>query len=82
MAGNESILHAHTGDWLEVQGRPGRPGRRGEIVEVLGEPGHQRFRVRWELAHESIFFATEAATIVPAPEAPGGEGAQRRSDDA
>ncbi|HSG14469.1 MAG TPA: RimK family alpha-L-glutamate ligase [Gaiellaceae bacterium] len=60
-----------------VQGKPVRAGdeivitghsvgdapRTAEILEVLGEPGHERFRVRWEDGHESIFFPAEDATI-------------------
>lgn len=62
-----------------VQGRPAQPGdvieitghvvgdapRSAEIVEVLGEPGHEHFRVRWEDGHESIFFPGDDATIRP-----------------
>ena len=44
------------GDWLEVRGLPGYPTRRGEILEVLGTPGHEHYRVRWDEQHVSIFF--------------------------
>ena len=37
--------------------------RSAEILEVLGEPGHEHFRVRWEDGHESIFFPGEDAVI-------------------
>jgi hypothetical protein len=61
----------------EVKGKPARVGdeilitghsvgdspRTAEILEVLGEPGHERFRVRWEDGHESIFFPADDATI-------------------
>jgi RimK family alpha-L-glutamate ligase len=60
-----------------VQGKPARPGdeititghavgdspRTAVILDVLGEPGHERFRVRWEDGHESIFFPGEDAVI-------------------
>ena len=60
-----------------VQGKPVRAGdeivitghsvgdapRTAVILEVLGEPDHERFRVRWEDGHESIFFPAEDATI-------------------
>lgn len=60
-----------------VQGKPARAGdeivitghsvgdapRTAVILEVLGEPGHERFRVRWEDGHESIFFPADDATI-------------------
>jgi hypothetical protein len=58
---------ARPGDWLEVRGLPGYGTRRGEIVEVLGEPGHQRYRVRWDEQHESIFFpASDGVHVVHA----------------
>ena len=60
-----------------VQGKPVRPGdevvvaghsvgaaqRTAVILEVLGDPGHERFRVRWEDDHESIFFPGEDAIV-------------------
>jgi RimK family alpha-L-glutamate ligase len=60
-----------------AQGKPARPGdeilitghsvgdapRTAEILEVLGEPGHERFHVRWEDGHESIFFPGEDAVV-------------------
>jgi ribosomal protein S6--L-glutamate ligase len=60
-----------------VQGEPARPGdeivitghavgsapRTAVILEVLGEPGRERFRVRWEDDHESIYFPGEDAVI-------------------
>ncbi|HWQ24989.1 MAG TPA: RimK family alpha-L-glutamate ligase [Gaiellaceae bacterium] len=60
-----------------VHGKPARPGdeiviaghsigdapRTAVILEVLGEPGHERFRVRWEDGHESIFFPGDDAVI-------------------
>lgn len=61
----------------KVQGKPARAGdeilitghsvgdapRTAEILEVLGDPGHERFRVRWEDGHESIFFPADDAVI-------------------
>jgi RimK family alpha-L-glutamate ligase len=61
-----------------VQGKPPRAGdeisitghsvgdapKTAVILEVLGEPGHERFRVRWEDGHESIFFPGEDAVLV------------------
>lgn len=40
--------------------------RRGEIVEVLGRPGHERYRVRWKDEHESIHFPADGTRIFPA----------------
>jgi prolyl-tRNA editing enzyme YbaK/EbsC (Cys-tRNA(Pro) deacylase) len=36
----------------------------GEILEIRGEPGHERYRIRWEDGHESIFHPADGdATI-------------------
>jgi RimK family alpha-L-glutamate ligase len=52
------------GDEILITGHSvGDSPRTAEILEVLGEPGHERFRVRWEDGHESIFFPAEDATI-------------------
>lgn len=55
---------ARAGDWIEVNGLPGRPVRRGQIREVLGEGEHVHFRVGWDEKHESLLYPTEGATIV------------------
>jgi len=55
---------ARVGDWIEITGHAvGQPPRNGEIIEVLGEPDHERFRVRWEDGHESINFPADDAVI-------------------
>ena len=52
------------GDLIEITGHSvGDAPRNGEILEVLGEPGHEHFRVRWEDGHESINFPAEDAVI-------------------
>lgn len=37
--------------------------RAGEILEVIGGPGHRRYRVRWDDDHESIFFPADDVTV-------------------
>ena len=54
----------HTGDWLEVNGIPGYPPRRGEILEVLGRPGHEHYRVCWDEEHESLHFPAQGTTVI------------------
>jgi hypothetical protein len=57
-------LPAEVGDRIEIAGHAvGDTPRNGEIIEVLGEPGHEHFRVRWEDGHESINFPAEDAVI-------------------
>jgi hypothetical protein len=55
---------ARAGDSVEVNGLPGRPAKKGQIVEVLGAGEHVHFRVRWDDQHESLLYPTEGATIV------------------
>lgn len=52
------------GDEIVITGHAvGDAPRTAVILEVLGEPEHQRFRVRWEDEHESIFFPGEDAVV-------------------
>lgn len=45
------------GDALIVEGsHVGEPPRVGEVLEVLGDPGHPHFAVRWDDGRESIFY--------------------------
>jgi hypothetical protein len=66
---------ARAGDWLEVNGIPGYPPRRGEILEAIGRPGQEHYRVRWDEQHESLHFPAQGTTIVHR----GAEGSRRRS---
>jgi Domain of unknown function (DUF1918) len=55
---------ARAGDEIVVEGRAvGVAAKHGHIVEVVGEAGHERFRVRWDDGHESIFFPGEDAVV-------------------
>jgi [lysine-biosynthesis-protein LysW]--L-2-aminoadipate ligase len=68
---------ARPGDVIEITGHAvGDAPRLAEIVEVLGDAGHEHFRVRWEDGHESIFFPGEDARIVR-PSRPRGKRAAR-----
>lgn len=55
---------ARVGDLIVIEGhRLGESRRLGEILEVL-EPGeHERYRVRWDDGHESIFTPGNDALI-------------------
>lgn len=68
MTTQPSRVDPHVGDWLETRGIHGEPARRGEILEILGRPGHEHFRVRWDEQHESIVYPADGVSIVrPAP---------------
>jgi len=54
------------GDVVEIHGhRVGETARSGEILEVIGGPGHQHFRVRWDDGRESLFFPSNDAIVRP-----------------
>jgi hypothetical protein len=55
---------ARVGDWLEARGIHGEPARRGRIVEILGEPGHEHYRVHWDEQHESIVYPADGVLII------------------
>jgi hypothetical protein len=60
---------ALVGDEIVITGHAvGEAPRTAVILEVLGDPGHEHFSVRWEDGHESIFFPGEDAVVRrPAP---------------
>ena len=52
------------GDTVVISGhRLGQRERLGEILEVLADDGHARYRVRWDDGHESFFYPGSDATI-------------------
>lgn len=53
------------GDWLEAREPRGMPTRRGQILEVLGRPGHEHYRVRWDERHESIVYPADGVHVIP-----------------
>jgi hypothetical protein len=54
---------ARVGDSVDAHGVPGQPSRRGEIIELLGEAGHEHYRVRWDERHESILYPSDGVVI-------------------
>lgn len=68
MADIKTHFHARRGDRLVVHGHAvGEAERTGEIVEVLGERGHEHYRVRWPDRHESIVYPSNDVTIERKP---------------
>jgi rRNA processing protein Gar1 len=64
MDDERSQQQAKAGDVVAVHGHHlGEPERLGEILEVLGQPDHVHFRVRWDDDHESIFYPGSDATV-------------------
>ena len=57
-------LRVSPGDVVLVHGhRVGEAARRGEILEVLGVPGHEHYRVRWDDDRESVFYPSSDAVV-------------------
>jgi hypothetical protein len=55
------------GDLIEIEAhRVGEAHRMGEITAVMGEPGHVRYRVRWEDGTETVFYPSSDAHVVHA----------------
>jgi hypothetical protein len=65
MSANHVTLDARPGDWLEARGIHGELPRRGEILEIIGRPGHERYRVQWDEQHESIVFPADGVSVIP-----------------
>lgn len=60
------------GDWIEVSSPGGGLARRGQIIEVLGGPHHEHYRVHWSDEHKSIHYPSDGTRIVPAHQADSG----------
>ncbi|HMS60932.1 MAG TPA: DUF1918 domain-containing protein [Solirubrobacteraceae bacterium] len=65
MADSHTKTRARAGDRVEVR-RPDGSVRHGVIVEVLGEPTHLHFQVRWSASHESMVFPGDDVLVIPA----------------
>ena len=62
IAGVEEDVRA--GDVIQIHPPGvGQPSRTGLVLEVLGRPGHRRYRVEWDPQHESIFYPAGGATV-------------------
>lgn len=62
----QEIRSGKPGDRIEVHDIGGTPRRQGQILEVLGEPGHEHYRVRWTDDHESIHYPADGTRIAHA----------------
>ncbi|MPY95632.1 MAG: DUF1918 domain-containing protein [Acidimicrobiia bacterium] len=61
-------IKAERGDVLVVEPSRSEPRRRGEVLEVVGDGEALHYRVRWEDGHESLFYPSSTAHVVPARE--------------
>jgi hypothetical protein len=52
------------GDMVEVaEHRVGGTARVGEILEVIGDEGHEHFRVRWESGVETVLYPSSDVIV-------------------
>jgi hypothetical protein len=52
------------GDVLVIAGhRVGEAQQAAEILEVLGDPGHERFHVRWDDGRETMIYPGSDAVV-------------------
>ena len=69
---------AEVGDLIVIAGHHvGESERIGEILEVVGEPPDERYRVRWDDGHESVYFPGSDATFKHSVRPPGTRKAKR-----
>lgn len=54
---------AQVGDCIEAHNIAGGGRRLGEIIEVLGGPAHEHYRVRWEDDHESLCYPADGVVV-------------------
>jgi len=59
-----SATPGRPGDRLEVFSPAGAPARRGKIIEVLGGPHHEHYRVLWDDGRESIHYPSDGTKVV------------------
>ena len=59
------ITPGQPGDHIQIAAIGGASARRGQIIEVLGGPHHEHYRVSWEDGHESIHYPADGTRFVP-----------------
>jgi hypothetical protein len=58
-------MQATVGDVIVIEGAVvDHPRRRGEVLEVVDSSGTQRYRVRWDDGHESVYFPGPDARVL------------------
>jgi hypothetical protein len=62
---DRALPRIRRGDWIDVHIIGGGSPRHGQVLEVLGGPGHEHYRVRWDEEHESIHYPSEGTRVVP-----------------
>lgn len=64
---HQQMQEVRPGDRVAVVAhRVGGERRTGEVIEVLGEPGHVRCKVRWDDGAETFVYAGAELVVEPA----------------
>jgi CBS domain-containing protein len=79
MPAHPTRCHAGPGDWLDVHQIGGGAPRRGQVLEVLGRPGHEHYRVRWDEQHESLHFPADGTVVTRRADHEGSEANEEAS---
>jgi Domain of unknown function (DUF1918) len=59
-------MQANRGDQIVVETTTlAAARRRGEVLEVIGGGERERYRVRWDDGHESVYFPGPDARVQP-----------------
>ena len=65
MSAIQQTDRATVGDVIVVGGHSvGAERSMGEILEIRGEAEHERYRIRWEDGHESIFHPADGEATI------------------
>ena len=64
MSAKNTPAAARVGRRAEARGIHGEPARRGQIIEILGEPGHEHYKVHWDEKHESIVYPADGVEVI------------------
>ena len=66
----KQVSRGRKGDRVLVEGRKlGVAPRAGTILEVLGGPDAERYRIRWDDGRESVYAPSNDTRIEPKPKA-------------
>jgi hypothetical protein len=64
MSQTKETSGARPGDLVIIEGhRVGESRRIGEILQVVGESGHEHYRVLWDDGRETVFYPSSDAKI-------------------
>ena len=70
----QSSFLADVGEWIVIEPRrPGQTQRLAKVIDILGDPGHELYRVRWQDGTLSLVCRDEHILVRRAPAQPAEE---------